>query len=168
MATRSHRSANARVLQPADSHRAAPQYELRIRPVGPALLAYEIWQLPAPASPQVRSPLRVAGLQGRNLELIEHQILRKLREARAEPQPQPGLGNRATAASLGEDLALQLGLLFRALAPMRSRDRMRAVAKGIERMDREEAAYWLGMAMHRRRPRRVLAALRMLLAEPSW
>ena len=33
-------------------------------------------------------------------------------------------------------------------------------------MGREEAAYWLGMAMHRRRPRRVLTALRMLLTEP--
>ena len=56
--------------------------------------------------------------------------------------------------------------LFRALAPMRSRDNMRAVAEGIEAMGREEAAYWLGMAMHRRRPRRVLTALRMLLTEP--
>ena len=48
---------------------------------------------------------------------------------------------------------------------MRSRDNMRAVAQGIEAMEREEAAYWLGMAMHRRRPRRVLTALRLLLTE---
>ena len=50
---------------------------------------------------------------------------------------------------------------------MRSRDRMRAVAEGIEAMEREETAYWLGMAMHRRRPRRVLTALRVLLTEPA-
>ena len=31
-------------------------------------------------------------------------------------------------------------------------------------MAREEAAYWLGMAMHRKNPRRVLAALRLLLS----
>lgn len=31
-------------------------------------------------------------------------------------------------------------------------------------MAREEAAYWLGMAMHRKKPRRVLAALRLLLS----
>ncbi len=31
----------------------------------------------------------------------------------------------------------------------------------------EEAAYWLGMAMHRRRPRRVLAAFRLLLTEAA-
>ena len=52
------------------------------------------------------------------------------------------------------------------LAPMRSRTNMRAVAEGIEAMGHEEAAYWLGMAMHRRHPRRVLAALRFLLTEP--
>ena len=68
--------------------------------------------------------------------------------------------------ALTDALALTLGLLFRALAPMRSRDNMRAVVEGIEAMGREEAAYWLGMAMHRRRPRRVLTALRMLLTEP--
>ena len=67
---------------------------------------------------------------------------------------------------LRNHLALTLGLLFRALAPMRSRDNMRAVAEGIEAMGREEAAYWLGMAMHRKQPRRVLAALRFLLTEP--
>ena len=49
---------------------------------------------------------------------------------------------------------------------MRSRDNMRAVAEGIEAMRREEAAYWLGMAMRRRNPRRVLTALRFLLTDP--
>ena len=48
---------------------------------------------------------------------------------------------------------------------MRSRDRMRAVTEGIEAMEREEAAYWLGMAMHRKQPRRVLTALRILLTD---
>ena len=63
-------------------------------------------------------------------------------------------------------MALTLGLLFRTLAPMRSRDNTRAVAEGIEAMEREETAYWLGMAMHGKHPRRVLTALRMLLTEP--
>lgn len=30
----------------------------------------------------------------------------------------------------------------------------------------QDAAYWLGMAMHRKNPRRVLTALRILLIEP--
>jgi hypothetical protein len=48
---------------------------------------------------------------------------------------------------------------------MRSLENMRACAEGIEAMGREEAAYWLGMAMHRKNSRRVLFALRVLLAE---
>ncbi len=143
---------------------SAPSYELRVRRLGAALSMYEVWQLPAVSTPQIAAPIRVAGLKGRNLELVEHRVLRRLSQAgiklaRPAAEPMHGL-------PLSEDLALHLGLMFRALAPMRSRERMRAVAEGIERMDREEAAYWLGMAMHRRRPRRVLAALRTLLTAP--
>ena len=65
-----------------------------------------------------------------------------------------------------EDLALNLALLFRVLAPMRSIDNIRAVSDGIDKMSREEAGYWLGMAVHRVYPRRVLAALRVLLTTP--
>ena len=157
-----HQTANVEPIRP---QRAAPSYELRVRRLGAALSLYEVWQLPAAATPHIAAPTRVAGLKGRNLELVEHRVLRRLAQAgvklaRPAGEPIPGL-------TLSEDLALHLGLTFRALAPMRSRERMRAVAEGIERMDREEAAYWLGMAMHRRRPRRVLAALRMLLTEPA-
>ena len=67
---------------------------------------------------------------------------------------------------LDEGLALSLGLMFRVLAPMHSRDNMRMVAEGVDAMHREEAAYWLGMAMHRKHPRRVLTALRFLLSGP--
>jgi hypothetical protein len=44
----------------------------------------------------------------------------------------------------------------------------RTTAEGIEAMPREEAAYWLGVAMHRRYPRRVLKALRCLLTDPGY
>ena len=73
------------------------------------------------------------------------------------------MDNEATGYTVTEELALTLGLLFRTLAPMRSRENMRAVTEGIEAMEREETAYWLGMAMHRKQPRRVLTALRILL-----
>ena len=152
-------------LRHIDTARAALRYELRIRPLGSALAAYEIWQLPTAATPRIRAPVRVAGLKGRNLELVEHRVLKRL--AGAGVKLTRPAGRARSGLALTEDLALLLGLLFRALAPMRNRDRMRAVAEGIERMDREEAAYWLGMAMHRRRPRRVLAALRLLLTEPA-
>ena len=144
---------------------SAPRYELRVRRYGAVGTEYEIWQLPATATPQVTSALRVAGLRGRNLDLIEHRVLKRLAQAGVRPSRRADLSTRAYA--LTEDLALTLGLLFRTLAPMRSRDNMRAVAEGIESMGHEEAAYWLGMAMHRKRPRRVLTALRCLLTEPK-
>lgn len=147
--------------QPA---RAIPQYELRARYRGPEDTEIEVWQVPSRATPQLTAPLRVAGLRGRNLALIEHRVLRRLKQAGIS------LGGLALddvrAFAIDEDLALNLGLLFRTLAPMRSADNMRACADGIEAMGREEAAYWLGMAMHRKNPRRVLFALRVLLTEP--
>ena len=66
-----------------------------------------------------------------------------------------------------EDEALHLGLIFRVLAPMRSRNNMVSCAEGIDAMAKEEASYWLGMAMHRKYPRRVLMALRFLLTDPK-
>ena len=109
--------------------------------------------------------MRIAGLRGRNLDLIEHRVLRRL--TRVGVRPRPSANRQQQRHALGEDPALTLALLFRALAPMRSRANIRAVAEGIEAMEREEAAYWLGMAMHRRRPRRILTALRVLLTEPT-
>ena len=154
-----HPESLANMAMPA----SAPRYELRVRAHAAGDTDYTIWQLPSPATPQVSAPVRIAGLRGRNLELIEHRVLRRL--ARVGVRPGPSANRRKRGYSLGEDTALTLGLLFRALAPMRNRDNMRSGAEGIEAMEREEAAYWLGMAMHRRRPRRVLTALRVLLTE---
>jgi hypothetical protein len=95
---------------------------------------------------------------------VEHRVLRRL--ARAGIQVS-GLDDSLKKYMLDEDLALNLGLLFRAIAPMRSRKNMRQVTDGIESMGKEEAAYWLGMAMHRKYPRRVLMALRFLLIDPK-
>ena len=152
-----------------DSRLSAPQYELRGRTWGPADDELEVWQVPAPATPQLKSPLRVAGLRGRNLALVEHRVLRRLSQAgiRLNGDGAPVGVREASSHPLTEHLALTLGLLFRTLAPMRSRDNMLRVTDGIEAMGQEEAAYWLGMAMHRAYPRRVLSALRMLLTEPA-
>jgi hypothetical protein len=140
-----------------------PQYELRARKRGPGDLVLEIWQLPSVATPEIKEPYYVGGLSGRNLALVEHRVFKQIRAT--------GLDIGALRSGdvarrdLTEDLALRLGLAFRALAPMRNRSYMRGVAEGVDAMAKEEAAYWLGMSMHRRRPRRVLAALRCLLAE---
>lgn len=147
-------------LEPAS---AAPRYELRVLRHGPGDAEYAVWQLPAPATPQVRRAQRIARLRGANLDLIEHRVLRRL--ARAGVRIGPRAGGPAGGYALAEEAALLLGLLFRALAPMRNRANMRAVAAGIESMEPEEAAYWAGMAIHRPRPRRVLMALRVLLTD---
>ena len=146
---------------PVDASTALPRYELRTHYFGPSDREMEVWQLPSPATPAITGPVRVAGLRGRNLELVEHRITRRIRQG-GVPFEQPAL-RLPRAWSLPEEMALTLGLLFRSLAPMRSRENLRNVVEGIEQMGKEEAAYWLGMAMHRKNPRRVLSALRILL-----
>lgn len=147
-----------------ETPKSVPQYEVRVRNHSVGDTEIEVWEMPSPASPQLKSAVRVAGLRGRNLELVEHRVLRRLNQAGMRL---PRSSDRVRGYNITEELALRLGLLFRALAPMRSRDRMRSVTEGIEAMGREEAAYWLGMAMHRKNPRRVLTALRYLLTEPT-
>ena len=127
---------------------SAPRYELRVRRRGPTDIEYEIWQMPATATPHVTAAQRVAGLRGRNLELVEHRVLKRLSQSGIKLGRIAGAKKRGY--TLNEDLALTLGLLFRTLAPMRNRDNMRAVTEGIEAMEGEETAYWLGMAMHRK------------------
>jgi hypothetical protein len=144
---------------------AVPKYELRVARRRLAELSFEVWQLPSFATPDLRQQRYVGGLSGRNLSLVEYRLFRQLRALgldigaarRGEPQRFP----------LDEAWALRLGLMFRVLAPMRQRGYIKACAEGIEAMPKEEAAYWLGMAMHRRNPRRVLMALRALLTDPS-
>ena len=140
-----------------------PSYELRRVVESKESDRLEVWQLPSAATPRLKSPKYVAALKGRTLRLIEPRLLKRLAAAKVK------LGRRSVgntdSFTLDEDQALNLGLLFRVLAPMRSLDRIRQVADGVDEMTREEAGYWLAMAMHRQRPRRVLAALRMLLTE---
>lgn len=147
------------------SDSAVPLYELRAHNHGAGDLDLEVWQLPSPASPHIDAARRVAGLRGRNLGLVENRILKQLREAGIDVVGMKRGEQRR--ARLKEDDAMRLGVAFRALAPMRSRRNITSCATGIEAMGKEEAAYWLGMAMHRKNPRRVLMALRFLLIDPA-
>ena len=140
---------------------ALPKYELRLNVTGRSDYQLEVWQLPTPSTPRLTTPEYVATIKGTSLRLMEPRLLKRLKGYGVS------LGkvtaDRQDSWQINEEAALTLGLLFRTLAPMRSIDRIRAVADGIDEMSREEAGYWLGMAMHRKNPRRVLAALRMLL-----
>lgn len=163
------RAARVRIVD-VETPASAPQYELRARTWAAGDDELEIWQIPSPATPHLKSAVRVAGLRGRNLELVQHRVLRRLSQAGVKLGPRRtqelALGE-PRAYTITEHLALTLGLLFRTLAPMRRRENMLLVAEGIEGMGQEEAAYWLGMAMHRKNPRRVLGALRTLLTDPA-
>jgi hypothetical protein len=138
-----------------------PHYELRLRGGRAGDYELEIWQLPSPATPRLSAPEYVAALKGTSLRLVEPRILKRLSRARINLVSLNA--ERSRAWGIDEDMALNMGLLFRVLAPMRNLDRIRMVADGVDEMSREEAGYWLGMAMHRKNPRRVLAALRLLL-----
>jgi len=145
----------------AESH---PIYELRVTGVSIGDMEVAVWQMPSASTPRLHQPERTAALTGRPWRMVESRILKKLRQAGIS------LGTlkkgQTVQYPLDESLALNLSLLFRALAPMHSIDRIRIVADGIDKMTREEAGYWMGMALHRQYPRRVLAALRVLLTTP--
>ena len=139
-----------------------PAYELRSRQRGPSDLLLEVWQVPSTATPELRQPRRIAGLGGHKLLLVEGTVLRRLNTGKVSlAKLRKGESRRDR---LSEELALAMGLLFKLLAPMRNLTAMDNCACSIDTMAREEAAYWLGMAMHRKKPRRVLAALRLLLS----
>jgi hypothetical protein len=141
-----------------------PCYQLRAKPLSSVDRHLEIWQMPSSATPHLKQPKRVAGLKGRNLSLIEPRLLRQLKILEIDISDLQ-LGQEKVF-DLEEVSALRMGLIFRILAPMRNRDNMRMCAEGIEAMSKEEASYWLGMAMHRKNPGRVLMALRCLLTDP--
>ena len=140
---------------------ALPKYELRLNVTGRSDYQLEVWQLPTPSTPRLTTPEYVATIKGTSLRLMEPRLLKRLKGYGVSLGKMTA--DRQDSWQINEEAALTLGLLFRTLAPMRSIDRIRAVADGIDEMSREEAGYWLGMAMHRKNPRRVLAALRMLL-----
>jgi len=74
---------------------------------------------------------------------------------------------RRKPLKLDEDCAVRLGLLMKALKPLRKLTRIHAVIEGVEAMSREEAAYWFSKAINSRdnsERRRAMKAMRILLA----
>ena len=141
-----------------------PQYELRMIVESTSVWRLEIWQSLSPSTPRLKAPEHVATIQGPGLRIAENRLLKRLaREKIVLGSLKPG---KTKTWPLDEEVTLTLGLLFRALAPMKNLDRIRQVAEGVEKMSREEAGYWLGMVLHRAYPRRVLPSLRILLTTP--
>ena len=151
-------------MSPSMKLASVPQYELRLDVPQSGDWQLEILQMPSASTPRLTAPELLATLKGTALRLLENRILKRLGRAKIQlGTMRPG---KQKSWPLDEEMALELGLLFRVLAPMRNLDRIREVADGVEEMSREELGYWLGMALHRPFPRRVLAALRLLLTRP--
>ena len=72
----------------------------------------------------------------------------------------------ACLVSAAAAFSVVCGLPSSPAEPPTYRPTAKAVHEGIEAMEREEPANWLGMAFQRKHPRRVLAALRILLTKP--
>jgi hypothetical protein len=143
-------------------HQTRPLYQLQAKGLKGSQVELSVWELPSPATPRLRRPEWVASLAGKPLSVVEVRLLRKLKQIGIRVA---GLDKGEVASfDLSEEDALHLALLFRTLAPMHSIDRIRIVCEGIDHLSKEEAGYWLGMAVHRKNPRRVLAALRVLLS----
>jgi hypothetical protein len=68
------------------------------------------------------------------------------------------------SVSLPEAAGVRLSIAFRAMKPMRRRDRLREVAKGIDQMSLGECYYWHAKARSPSSPSGT-KALRVLLAD---
>ena len=79
------------VALPRKAASALPHYELRAKRQRGSDMALEIWQLPASATPHIKQPTYVAGLHGRNLSLVEHRLLRRLKVVRINLNDLPAI-----------------------------------------------------------------------------
>ena len=68
----------------------SPAYELQACNHGTNDLELAIWQVPCPATPHISKPQRIARLRGRNMALLEGQILRRLRRVGISIAPGTG------------------------------------------------------------------------------
>lgn len=107
--------------------------------------------------------LCLAGLRSRNLELVEYRVLKRQLQTGIKPGR---YWCRKTRLSARRGLGVDARVAVSCARPDAQPGHMRAVATGIEAMGHEEAACWLGVALHLKHPRRVLPALRFPLTEP--
>ena len=84
---------------------SAPRYEVRVRGHRPGDIEYEIWQMPSAATPQITAATRIAGLRGRNLELVEHRVLKRLGSAGVKLGPSRRRENGRRSSLLEDDYA---------------------------------------------------------------
>src|SRR5438270_11115807 len=93
-----------------------PVYEMRATGLSGSDIEIAIWQVPSPATPRLHQPERTAALSGRPWRMIEARALKRLKNA--------GINiatirkGQTISFQIDEDLALNIALLFRLIAPM--------------------------------------------------
>ena len=114
---------------------------------------------------QELKPEKVVSIWGNPLAAaytVIHQLIRGEGYRPSDIRP----GRRANL-KLKEDCGIRLGLLMKAVKPLRKLSRIQAVIEGVEGMSREETAYWFSKAVNSpddAERRRAMKAMRILLA----
>jgi hypothetical protein len=106
--------------------------------------------------------IRIATLRGGAFNELSYLIESIFRELGLGPETV--LTGDPTSVSLPEAAGVRLSIAFRAMKPMRRRDRLREVAKGIDQMSLGECYYWHAKARSPSSPSGT-KALRVLLAD---
>jgi len=106
--------------------------------------------------------IRIATLRGGTFNEVSYLIESTFREISLDPEI-VCTGDPASV-SLPEAAGVRLSIAFRAMNPMRRRDRLREIAKGIDQMSLGECYYWHAKARSPSSPSST-KALRVLLAD---
>lgn len=106
--------------------------------------------------------IKIATLRGDSFNEVSSLIESTFREIDLDPQI-VCVGSPASV-SLPEGAGVRLSIAFRAMKPMRRRDKLRAVATGIDQMSLGECYYWHAKARSPSSPSGT-RALRVLLAD---
>lgn len=106
--------------------------------------------------------IRIATLRGAAFNEVSYLIESTFRELSLDPEI-VCTGDPASV-SLPEAAGVRLSIAFRAMKPMRRRDRLREIAKGIDQMSLGECYYWHAKARSPSAPSGT-KALRVLLAD---
>lgn len=139
--------------------KAKPRRAFELRVIPRARVGYGLVLAEVGDGPTVGASVR---LWGDPLRVLFDAVLACLRDAGYRPSDLRA--SRAEPFVLDEETGVRLGLLFRALKPMRNLSRMEAVAGEVRGMAPEEVYYWWAKTGTPECGRRAERALRVLLS----
>lgn len=122
-------------------------FEIRSLPTKKSRRLFLI-QLPYKTSSmkEVSQPTTIAAIDGSPLDAASGLVLDLVgNKVDASPMEAPGhILDREFTVAIEEDVALRLGLLFASINTLRSDERIQEIIDGVQGLDADEAAFWLG------------------------